>query len=145
MSLNELVPVLRLAIGPVIVISGVGVVLVTMTNRYGRVIDRARFLAEQRRAGGQGRITRLSAQIEVLVRRARLLRGAIVLAAVSLLFLALITIALFVTALAGLEGGLLMVGLFVAGMVSFIGSLLLFIADFKLSLKALDLDLEAGQ
>ncbi|MGH8016807.1 MAG: DUF2721 domain-containing protein [Opitutaceae bacterium] len=65
MSLNELVPILQLAIGPVIVISGVGLVLLSMTNRYGRVIDRARHLAEQRRAGGQGRAGRLSARIAV--------------------------------------------------------------------------------
>jgi hypothetical protein len=33
---------LRDAIGPVILISGVGLLLLTMTNRLGRAIDRAR-------------------------------------------------------------------------------------------------------
>ena len=33
---------LQVAIGPVILISGVGLLLLTMTNRLGRAIDRAR-------------------------------------------------------------------------------------------------------
>ena len=36
-SLDELVPILQLAIGPVILISGVGMLLLTFTNRFGRV------------------------------------------------------------------------------------------------------------
>ena len=44
-SLTELVPILQLAIGPVILISGVGMLLLTFTNRFGRVVDRTRGLA----------------------------------------------------------------------------------------------------
>ena len=46
MLLEQIVPALQLSIGPVIVISGAGLVLLSMTNRYARVIDRARSLAE---------------------------------------------------------------------------------------------------
>jgi hypothetical protein len=35
-----MIPVLQVAIGPVILISGVGLLLLTLTNRYGRTIDR---------------------------------------------------------------------------------------------------------
>ena len=41
-SLEQIIPELRDAIGPVILISGVGLLLLTMTNRLGRAIDRAR-------------------------------------------------------------------------------------------------------
>ena len=37
--LHELIPVLQVAIGPVILISGVGLLLLTLTNRFGRIID----------------------------------------------------------------------------------------------------------
>jgi hypothetical protein len=37
----ELIPVLQVAIGPVILISGVGLLLLTLTNRFGRAVDRA--------------------------------------------------------------------------------------------------------
>jgi hypothetical protein len=46
MLLHVLVPLLQFAIGPVIVISGVALILLNMTNRYGRIIDRSRALAE---------------------------------------------------------------------------------------------------
>ena len=46
---RELIPVLQVAIGPVILISGVGLLLLTMTNRYGRTIDRARHLVRELR------------------------------------------------------------------------------------------------
>src|SRR5688572_19515401 len=49
--LNEIVPVLQVAIGPVILISGVGLLLLTMTNRLGRAIDRARSLVRELREG----------------------------------------------------------------------------------------------
>ena len=39
MRLTDLVPILQMAIGPVILISGVGLLLLSMTNRLGRAID----------------------------------------------------------------------------------------------------------
>ena len=44
-TLHEIVPVLQVATGPVILISGIGLLLLTMTNRLGRTIDRARIFA----------------------------------------------------------------------------------------------------
>ena len=43
-SLEQIIPELRDAVGPVILISGVGLLLLTMTNRLGRASDRARSL-----------------------------------------------------------------------------------------------------
>ena len=66
MTLAELVPVLQVAIGPVILVSGVGLLLLTMTNRLGRILDRTRLLVRERRAAGgdEGRL--ISAQLEIL-------------------------------------------------------------------------------
>jgi hypothetical protein len=46
-SVAELIPVLQIAIGPVILISGVGLLLLSMTNRLGRAIDRSRVLCQE--------------------------------------------------------------------------------------------------
>ena len=43
-SVAQLLPVLQTAIGPMILISGIGLLLLTMTNRLGRAIDRTRTL-----------------------------------------------------------------------------------------------------
>ena len=140
--LHELIPVLQVAIGPVILISGVGLLLLTLTNRYGRTIDRARqLMRELRELEGADR-QRLEGQVEILYRRARLIRLSITLAAVSLLLASVLIIVLFLTALWKLEVGLLISLLFIACMVSLSGSLVAFIRDINLSLGALKLELE---
>ena len=140
--LHELIPVLQVAIGPVILISGVGLLLLTLTNRYGRTIDRSRHLVrELRELAGTDR-ERLTGQIEILYRRARLIRLSILLAGVSVLLASVLIIALFLTALWKLEVGLLISLLFIACMVALSGSLVTFIRDLNLSLMALKMELE---
>jgi hypothetical protein len=134
---KELIPVLQVAIGPVILISGVGLLLLTLTNRYGRTIDRSRQLVrELRELAGDDR-ERLEGQIEILYRRARLIRLSITLAAVSVLLASVLIIVLFLTALWNLEVGLVLSLLFIACMVALSGSLVAFIRDINLSLGAL--------
>src|SRR5687767_1450992 len=42
-------PVIQLAVTPVILLSGVGALMITLTNRMGRIVDRTRKLADQLR------------------------------------------------------------------------------------------------
>jgi len=140
--LRELIPVLQVATGPVILISGVGLLLLTLTNRFGRAVDRSRLLArEMRDATGENR-ARLNGQVAVLYQRAGLIRLAIIMAAASVLLASVMIISLFLTALMKLEVGLLITFLFIACMLSLIISLTAFIRDIQLSLRALKLELE---
>src|SRR5262249_19659358 len=101
--LSELVPVLQTAVGPVILISGVGLLLLSLTNRFGRAVDRARqVLREMRAASGDDR-KRLAGQVENLYQRARLIQRAIVFSTLSILFVALLIITLFVAVLLKIE------------------------------------------
>ena len=52
-SLEKIIPMLQVAIGPVILISGIGLLLLTMTNRLGRAIDRARLLKAVTKSAGK--------------------------------------------------------------------------------------------
>ncbi len=144
MHSNVLIPILQVAIGPVILISGVGLLLLSMTNRYGRVIDRSRLLAEALRTAGSDRQGRLASQLRIMLRRARLVRLAIALGALSVLLAALLIIALFLLTLLRLEFGTLIVALFIASMGSLIGSLIVFMLDINLSLAALKLEVGAA-
>jgi hypothetical protein len=139
--LHELIPVLQVAIGPVILISGIGLLLLTLTNRYGRTIDRSRQLVGELRECPDPDRQRLLGQVEILYRRARLLRLSILLAGVSVLLASVLIIMLFLTALWRLEVGLLISVLFITCMVSLSGSLVAFIRDINLSLAALKLQL----
>jgi len=135
---------LQMAIGPVIVISGVGLLLLSMTNRYGRVIDRSRKVCDGLRADGAGE-HRFSDQLKVLLKRARLLRLSIILASCSLLLTAFLIIFLFITAMSGLQETRGIVALFVVAMLCLITSLMVFIWDINLSLGALQLEVKSAR
>jgi hypothetical protein len=141
-SLDELVPILQLAIGPVILISGVGMLLMTFTNRFGRVVDRTRGLVRELAAGPEpATAALLRAQAEILTRRASILRLSITLAAVAALLAGILILLLFLGVLLELRIGGGVVLVFAAAVASLIGSLLTFIRDLNLALTALRLDL----
>ena len=140
-TIKELIPVLQTAIGPVILISGVGLLLLSMTNRLSRVIERARnLLAVSETQGGPIRQKTL-AQIDILWSQARLIRLSILFAAISLLCAALLIIILFITALFGIEDAWLLSIIFVTCMGSLIASLIAFITDINRSLSAFKVEL----
>jgi len=139
----DLIPVLQTAIGPVILISGIGLLLLTMTNRLGRAIDRVRLIGSELGQSDDSARPALEAQLRILWRRARLIRTAIALAAGSALAAALLVILIFLTAILGLPIAWLIAGLFTACMLFLIASLALFIHDINQSLAALKLELRA--
>jgi hypothetical protein len=139
-SLDQLVPILQLSIGPVILISGVGLLLLTLTNRFGRMLDRSRALNRDMPAAGPE--ADIQAQIDILHRRAEILRRSIILAAITVLLVAILILVLFVAALFHLEAGWLIVTLFCVAQMSLIGSMLSFIRDMNLSLAAVRLELK---
>jgi hypothetical protein len=141
-SLSHLIPILQLAVGPVILISGVGMLLLTLTNRFGRVIDRTRALHRDRTAQPGAARGALSDQITILHRRASILRWAIMLAGGTALLVAVMILVLFLAALAAVEAGLLIVALFSASLLALIGAILAFLHDMNLSLRAIRLELQ---
>jgi len=137
---SQLVTVLQTAVGPAVVISGVGLLLLTMTNRLGRIVDRSRALAHQSRTTAGDEREKARAQLRILHQRADLTRWAIALAAFCVLFVALLVISLFVTALFDVEVAWLIAGFFIVSMVCLIGSLVMFIRDINKSLHATALE-----
>jgi hypothetical protein len=141
LSLNQLVPTLQTAIGPVILISGVGLILLSLTNRFGHVADRSRLLDQELKTAKPTDQAGLLAQVRILSRRACILRLAIALACFSALAASLLVISLFCLYLAGGDAVWLVALLFIAAMASLIGALLAFLQDINLSLVALKLEL----
>lgn len=144
LSVAQLIPVLQTAIGPTILISGVGLLLLTMTNRLARTIDRTRATAREIVDASEGDCNKGCKQLHVLWRRARLIRLSIALASTSALFAALLIIVLFLTALFQLEIAWLICTLFIVCLICLIGSLFVFIHDINQSLAALKLELHAA-
>jgi len=141
LSVEQLIPVLQTAIGPTILISGVGLLLLTMTNRLGRTIDRARIIARELPSTSDSDRAKGVQQLRILWRRARLIRLAIGLASTSALFAAILIIVLFVTALLQMETAALICALFIICLACLIASLMVFIHDINQGLMALKLEL----
>ena len=141
MTLREIAPVLQISLGPVILISGIGLLLLSMTNRLGRLIDRSRLLSEERDRATGPEVEKVEAQISVLSARAIDMRRAIVLAVVSLLCAAVLVITLFLAAVLRWEAMAVVVGLFACCMVALIASLLSVLRDVNHSLTAIKLEL----
>jgi hypothetical protein len=140
MSLTDLITTLQLSIGPVILISGVGLILLSMTNRLARVIDRSRLLSQDINSVSNTDRIRILEELRILSSRANIARAGIALAVLSVLLASLLIISLFLGALFQMGIAAFIVTLFILCMLSLISSLLLFLADINLSLKALWLE-----
>jgi len=142
MNLNDLIVVLQTSMATCVLISGVGLLVLSMTNRLGRPLDRIRALTvDLKRAEGEhGRV--LLEEVDILYRRAKLLQAAVTFSVLSIFFVATIILSLFVTATfgAGLEG--LIEVLFSASLISLVVSLVLFVWDIQLGLNSIKIEID---
>jgi len=136
--IHQLIPIVQSAISPMIMISGIGLLLISMSNRLSRTIDRIRKLVEMRAAGEP----KAEDQIRVIWLRARLLRVSMTLAAVSILMAALNIILLFLAAIFALHLNFVIILLFILGMISIIGAMVLYVFEINQSIKAIGMELE---
>ncbi len=136
---DQLIKILQMSIAPVALVSGVGLLLLSMTNRLGRTIDRTRELSERPRPEDRDEQERVSVQIRILYRRSKILRASIILASLSILFASVIVFCLF--AMYSFHASLhaLVLVLWGLGIGSLVLSLVFFIHDITLNLRALGL------
>ncbi len=113
-----------------------------MTNRYSRVIDRARELTRDvETAAERQRRDLLVEELRILYRRARLLRRAIILSSVSILFVGVTVLSLFAAQLVKARADYISIPSFGLSLIALIGSLYFFIRDVGVSLTALELEI----
>ncbi len=142
--LTQLVPTLQLAIGPVILISGVGLLLLSFTNRFGRLLDRARLLNRELQTTPE-QSPKLRYQIAFLHRRASILRLSILLGAITVLMAACLILGLFLGVLFKVEINWAIITLFCISQLTLIGSILAFIREMNLSLTAFRVEIGVEQ
>ena len=137
-SEQDVLPIIQLAITPVILMSGIGAVLLSMTHRMGRIVDRVRILSGQvRQEKNADEVTHLSQQLATMFRRARLMRFAMTMATMSVFVSGLLVVVIFVSALTRLELSGVVLALFVISVSLLLTGLASFIRDVFLSLRAL--------
>jgi hypothetical protein len=137
---SQFLPVIQLAITPVILLSGVGALMITLTNRMGRIVDRTRLLAAQVHGAKADERGHFEGQLEIMWRRARLIRRAVMFAGMSMLLSCLLVMVIFVDASIQREFGLEMVVVFAASVLCLIAALVAFLRDIVVSLHALEIE-----
>lgn len=138
-NVQNLIQLLQTAISPVVLISGVGLILLTLTNRIGRVIDRSRFLVQEIEAGKDERKKRV--QIRILYRRSQILRAAITCISLTILFASIMILELFIGYFRGYDISFTFILFFILAIVSLISGILFFLLDITITLKALKLQI----
>jgi hypothetical protein len=130
--------ILSASIAPVIVISGVALLLLTMTNRYSRVTDLARdMLRDLETVRDRPRREKLVQQVRIVYRRAGILRRAIIMASLCILFVTLTVLSLFAGQVLGIGSAGFSMPCFGLSLFALLGSLYDFIRDVSISLTAL--------
>ncbi len=135
MEARDVFQALQLAVSPVILISAYGLLLLSMTNRLGRAIDRARNLA---REGTHAK----SEQIEIIARRAVWIRRAIVFVSLALIAAALLVLVLFVSVYLPVDITPVVSVLFVGSLLCLVIGLAYFLLDIFGSLHAMKAELQ---
>jgi len=133
--------VIRSAVAPVFLLSGVGVMLSVLTSRLARAVDRARLLEGGEHGTSERDMAALKAQLLVLARRARLLSSAIALSTICSLLVALVIITLFLGSFFEFNFSTVIATLFIVAMVSFTGALLCFLREVFVATAALRIGL----
>jgi len=136
-ALVDIGHVIQLAVAPVFLLSGVGIILTVLTNRLARVVDRARRLEEAARSSTGETLEERRQELRVMARRAWLMNRAITLSTCSALLVALVVVLLFVGAFLDFNATVPVAALFILAMLSLIGALLFFLREVFLSIAAL--------
>ncbi|MDB6034713.1 MAG: hypothetical protein JWM16_5051 [Verrucomicrobiales bacterium] len=135
-TFESLTRVLQLSISPVALISGVGLLILSQTNRFGRVTDRLRELSHIRQEVPHNS-EKVENQVRIFHLRARILRVAISSAVCCVLLASVLVLNLFVVAALNLQSSGPIVFWFALSLFCLICSLVLFLVDMHLSLKAI--------
>ena len=138
-------PVIQLSITPVIRLAGVGALLITLTNRMGRIVDRTRILAGQLSGAESEQRTHFESQLEIMWQRAKLVRRAVTLAGSSMLMSCVLVVVIFLDAMFHREFAVELVAVFIASVLLLIAALVAFLRDIHVSLHALRVEVERAR
>jgi small-conductance mechanosensitive channel len=144
MDFDAATRLLQLAVSPMVLISAVGLLLLSTTNRIARVIDRSRSVQEKILRTGKSATPADCRELQVLLRRCEILRWSIGLLVFSIIA-AVIMILLLMFSRVFTQFGLhaLVIGMLMLSVFSILLAEIFFLVDITLTLKALKIEVEA--
>lgn len=136
-GVQEIAHVIQLAIAPVFLLTGIGSLLAVLTNRLGRIIDRARLLEGHFDSITGEHKSVVGTDLHMLSRRARYMNRAISLCTIAAVLVCLLIAALFISAFYATDISRLVAVLFVLAMLGLTSGLLFFLREVQLATASL--------
>ncbi|MGB5104392.1 MAG: DUF2721 domain-containing protein [Steroidobacteraceae bacterium] len=128
---------IQLAVTPVFLLSGIGVLLGVLTNRLARIVDRARKIEEGLRQAAGDVPEQAKAQLRISSRRAKLINIAITFGTVAALLVSVVVALLFASTFVPLNLAAYVALLFVLAMAALVGALVSFLLEVRVSIATL--------
>ncbi|MEO6353940.1 MAG: DUF2721 domain-containing protein [Burkholderiaceae bacterium] len=138
-QLSDVSHIIQLSIAPVFLLSGIGPLLIVLTNRLARIIDRSRKLEDLLHHTDDADKPDLLADITLLYRRAHQINYAITLSTACALLVSLIIVVLFLGDALGLALDRLIAVLFVVAMLALIGSYSFLLREIFIATRSLSM------
>lgn len=135
---------IELAVAPVFLLTGIGAILVVMTSRLGRIIDRARVLEERFAGASTERVAILRRDLAALSNRAKLINRAITLCTTTALLICMVIAVLFTSAFLRFDASLPVALLFIAAMATVFLGLVMFLREIHIATVNLRIGPPAG-
>jgi Protein of unknown function (DUF2721) len=140
-AVTDVAAAMQLALGPVFLLNGVGVMLAMLTSRLARIVDRARTVEEGLPKAQGEELREIHRVLAVTRRRARLMNRAITLGTLAALLVAAVVALLFMAAFLEFPIGPTIAVLFVLCMAALVGSLWCFLVEVRVATAALRIGL----
>lgn len=135
--IESIADVIRLAVAPVFLLSGIAALLNVLTNRLSRIVDRARHLELEFPAAAPARMETLRQSLGRLARRARLVSWGISLCTGSAILISVVVVVLFIDSLSGVNFSAFIAALFIVAMAALTLGLICFLREISLATRHL--------
>ena len=130
--------IIQLALGPVFLISGVGITLSMLTQRLARIVDRARKLEDRREiTTSEAKLKAIDKDLRAILRRARYINSAIALSTTSALLIALVVTLLFASEFSPISVGGLIAIMFVSSTICLSTAFIMFLIEVRIATNTL--------
>ena len=137
MNIESFTKLLQLSISPIALISGAGLLLLSITNRLGRSIDRSRHMVVEIDKKHVLEGPQKHEQLKVLLRRSELLRNSVFFTGFSIFLSTLMILGLFLRVFTGWECETMVLCFLFLSVACLCISTIFFLLDVSLALKAL--------
>lgn len=141
-TMEDFGSIIQATLTPVTLISGVGLLLLSMVNRYNHALDRVRLLLRDLHTRSESERKKLTQSINIIYARCRLIRRAILCVALSVVASGAIVLQTAIEALFGFQAFTIKALLLVLSIGLVVAAAILFVIEVTYSLHAVEIEIE---